>query len=425
MSVVFAEQEFQPVSSITFFFYSFFLIEFFLHLAVRIPGLGVIRPTFLLVLIVIALLFSQRQILSKRGINETSKAIKLLLLYLILTLPFVTYPGSVIKNNIPYFVKAVVFFYFTASVVDTPRRLKMFLFIFVGCQLFRVLEPLYLHITTGYWGDATYLGEGEFANRLAGAPSDVINPNELGFIIATIVPFLHFLLLPKGGVKKIIYMALMAAILYALILTMSRGAMLALLVVGFIVFKESKNKITLLAMAMIVAVVGWSIMTPVQKDRYLSLISSDAEASATVDGRFRGMGREFELGMRRPVLGHGIGTTNEAKYHFTGKSQASHNLYAELLIEIGVIGMFFFLRFLFSIYRTISQLKKVIPKDHLESAQMLKVVLSLFFMYLVYSTNYWGLSQNYWYLLGGLSVALIQIIERNKGKDLYEDVNTK
>ena len=357
--------------------------------------------------------------------NETSDALKVLLIYLIITLPLVTYPGSVIKNNLPFFVKAVVFFYFTASIVDTPARLKTFLNIFVAWQIFRVLEPLYLNITSGYWGSSTYMGGSEFASRLAGAPSDVINPNELGFVIVTIIPFLHFLLLPKGGFKKIIYLGLMAALLYALILTMSRGAFLALLVVGFMVFKESKKKSGLVFLAVIIAIGGWSVMTPVQKDRYLSLVSSDSKASGGVDGRLRGVVREFELGMNRPVFGHGIGTTPEAKFHFTGKRQASHSLYAELLIEIGIIGMFLFLRYLFCVYKTIAELKNAVSKDQFESNQMLKVILSLFFMYLVYSINYWGLSQNYWYILGGLSVALIQIIERNKGKDLFEEKDIK
>ncbi len=418
-------QSFKPVSSATFFFYSAFLFEFFIHLSARIPGLGVLRPTLLLVLIIFCLLLSQQKILQKREKSETAASLKILLIYLAISLPFVTFPGSVLKANLSFFVKAIVFFYFTVAIVDTPARLKSFLKIFVGCQIFRVIEPLYLNITTGYWGDSTYMGEGEFANRLAGAPSDVINPNELGFIIATIVPFLHFLLFPRGAFKKLVYFTLMATLLYALILTMSRGAFLALLVVGFMVFKESNKKAVLIVVVMIVAAMSWSVMSPVQKDRYLSLVSSDAAASAGVEGRFRGVEREFELGFRRPIFGHGLGTTPEAKFQFTGKRQASHSLYAELLIEIGAIGMILFLRFLFSIYKNLSVLKKTIPQNQFESNQMLKVVLSLFFMYLVYSTNYWGLSQNYWYLLAGLSVALIQIIKRQQGRDLYEDDTVK
>src|SRR5690606_1226423 len=127
----------------------------------------------------------------------------------------------------------------------SDKRLKWALVVFVGCQVIRVLEPLYLNITDGYWGSKTHLGGGEFASRLAGAPTDVINPNELGFVIVTAIPFLHYLLFSRGWICKLIYLSLMPALMYALILTMSRGAFLALLVVAWVVWKESKHKLFL------------------------------------------------------------------------------------------------------------------------------------------------------------------------------------
>src|SRR5690606_9877918 len=137
---------------------------------------------------------------------------------------------------IPNFIKAIVFLYFMALIVDSDKRLKWALAVFIGCQVFRVLEPLYLNITQGYWGASTYLGGTNFASRLSGAPADVINPTELGFGIATVIPFLHYLLFSRGWFSKLLYLSLMPALIYALILTMSRGAFLALLVVGWVVW---------------------------------------------------------------------------------------------------------------------------------------------------------------------------------------------
>lgn len=402
------------VSNATFYFYCIFLFEFFLKLSQRIPGVGVLRPTLLLVLVITILLISQKKILLKRESNSISLAIKALIIYLIFTLPFVSYPGSVLKSNLAIFVKAIVFFYFTACCVDTRSRLNKFLIVYVGCQVFRVVEPLFLNITEGYWGSSTYMGGGEFANRLAGAPHDVINPNELGFVIATCIPFLHFLLFPRSTKYKIIYGVLMVCMLYALILTMSRGAFLALLVVAVIIFRESNYKFFLIIVGFFIAIAGWSVMNPVQKDRYLSLVSSEAKGSKTVDGRFNGMIGEFSLGLRRPIFGHGLGTTPEAKYHFQGYRQASHNLYAELLIEIGAVGMFLFLKILFEIRKTLTSLKSKISEVDVLDERVAKVLLCVFFMYLVYSTNYWGLSQSYWYLLAGLAVAFNRIVRLEK-----------
>jgi len=401
---------FPAISSTAFIFFIAFNFEFFLHLSSRVPGISALRPTLLLVLVCTGLLFSQKKIFKTRPESNVVSIINGFLIFLLLTLPFVSFPGSVIKTNIPILLKAIVFFYFTYCCVDTPKRLKIFLIVFVGCQIFRVLEPLYMNITQGYWGDSTYMGHGEFASRLAGSPYDVINPNELGFVIATCVPFLHFLLFPRGLILKIIYGGLMVCLLYALILTMSRGAFLALLVVAFVVFKESKNKSLLIVVGIVIAIAGWSVMTPVQKDRYLSLVSSDSKGSKTVDGRLNGMLNEFKVGFQRPIFGHGIGTSGEAKYHALGDRQASHNLYAELVMEIGLLGMVIFLKYFVRIYKELKRIRGLITPGDVEYEQILKTLMTVYFMYLVYSSNYWGLTQGYWYLFGGLVVAFGRIV---------------
>lgn len=53
------------------------------------------------------------------------------------------------------------------------------------------------------------------------------------------------------------------------------------------------------------------------------------------------------------------------------------------------------------------------------------VLLTIFWMYVVYSINYWGLSQGYWYLLAGLSVAYLRIIKMQNGNDLYAPLTEK
>lgn len=399
-----------------FYLYLYFLINFFLHFAARVPAYGSIRPTLLLVTLITVFLFAQRERLKGKTRDPIFQAVLVLLGYMVLSWPFVEYQGSVIRHNLPEFIKAIVFLFFTALIIDTRRRLVVFLWVFVGCQVIRVLEPLYLNITEGYWGGATYLGGGEFANRLSGAPSDVINSNELGFVIATAAPFLHYLLFTGRWYSKLLYLFLVVCLLYALILTMSRGAFLAFLVVGWIIFKESSHKFLLILMAVAIGFAGWSVMNPVQKDRYLSLFSSDTSGSVSAEGRIKGTIGEFKLGLNRPLVGHGVGTTPEVKTHNWGKAQASHNMYGELLIEIGFIGFVLFLRFIFRIYQQFRKNQKMLQKLSSTGStsrfylKLNRALIALFWMYAVYSLNYWGLSQYYWYLLGGLAIAFGQIV---------------
>lgn len=400
----------QVVSPFTFFFFLYFTLDFFLRFSARIPGYSALRPTLIAVVILALLLFVQREKLVEKLRHPVFKPIFFLFAYIIISLPLVEWPGSVIRNNLDPFVKAIVFLFFTALIVDTRNRLAWFVGVFVLCQVVRVLEPLYLNVTQGYWGSATYLSSAEYANRLAGAPADVINPNELGFVIVTVIPFLHYLLWTGRWKLKAVYLVLMPLLLYALILTMSRGAFLALIVVSFFIFKESRHKTALVGVAAIAIVAAFSVMTPVQKDRYLSLIDRDVEGGASAEGRIRGMVQEFQLGLSRPIVGHGLGTTGEAKANKLGRRQASHNLYAELLIEIGIIGFAIFITFLVRAFKQLKVLQATFVRDNQKTTSFYenlnKVLICLFWMYAVYSLNYWGLSQYYWYLFGGLTIAL-------------------
>lgn len=400
----------QVVSSFTFVFFLYFILDFFLRFSVRIPGYSNLRPTLVAVVILAILLFVQREKLVEKFKHPVFKPVFVLLAYLVISLPLVEWPGSVIRNNLDPFVKAIVFLFFTALIVDTRKRLVWFVGVFVLCQVVRVLEPLYLNLTQGYWGSSTYLSTKEFANRLAGAPADVINPNELGFVIVTVIPFLHYLLWTGRWKLKAIYLVLMPLLLYALILTMSRGAFLALMVVSFFIFKESRHKTALVGVAVMAIVAAFSVMTPVQKERYLSIIDRDVEGGASAEGRIQGMIREFQLGLTRPVVGHGLGTTGETKANKLGRRQASHNLYAELLIEIGVVGFAIFLAFLVRAFKQLKLLQVAFGRAERADASFYenlnKVLICLFWMYAVYSLNYWGLSQYYWYLFGGLTIAL-------------------
>ena len=426
-----------PVSTACFIFYIYFVLDFFLRFSSRIPGYGKLKPTVLAFLIISGLLFLNREKLKGRFEDSVFQAFFVFLGYLVISLPIVEWPGSVIRDNLSDFVKAACFLFFTALIIDTDRRLKWFLVIFVGCQLFRVLEPLYLNITQDYWGSETHLGHGLFADRLSGAPADVVNPNGLGFVIATVVPFLHYLLFSRGWKCKLLYLALMPAILYALILTMSRGGLIGLAVVAFIVFKESRHKFFLILLGITVAIAGWSVMNPVQKDRYLSLIETDSEQGGGVEGRVGLTLAEFKLGFQRPIVGHGLGTTSEAKVHSWGTQQASHNMYGELMIEVGTTGFIIFMVFLWRVYKSLATnmetFKQIDARENPLYANLNRAMIAVFWMYAVYSLNYWGLSQYYWYLFAGLTIAFRRLmaleLQRENQKtgsgDVSEGLNEK
>ena len=397
-----------------------------LNIPSRWPPLGIVRPTVLLVIVVAVMIIVHGGARQQADAARTTTRLNVLIAYILLTIPFVEWPGSVVRFGLENYLKAVVFFYFSAYLVDSFRRLRVLISTFVVCQVIRVLEPLYLHITNGYWGDSASMGDGEFLSRLSGAPSDIINPNGLAFVVLSVLPFLHYLLWGSGRkLLQLLYLLILPATLYAFMLTGSRSGMVGLIVLVGIMIWRSPHRIVAMATVAVAAVIMVTFMDAGMQDRYLSLAETGTKHDVTRQGRIEGVQKDVQLGMRRPLFGHGLGTSVEALTHFRGRAQISHNLYTETFIEIGIIGLVLYLRVLLSILSNVRAVgpaiaslgdiagatrARITDSDVGYAARLAEAVYAWVVMCLVFSLASYGLSEFYWYMVAGISVALRNVI---------------
>lgn len=417
-----------PLSRVAYSLFIALIITNLINLPNRIPGLGYARPTLLLISATTVLLFMSKDSRPRVTPSNTSRLLLILIGYVLIAIPFAEWPGSALGTGVEGLLKAIVFFFFPLYLVNTYRRLKQLILVVVTCQIVRILEPLYLHIATGYWGSQAHIGGGEFMDRLAGAPNDTINPNGLAFVIMTVLPFLHYLL---GGsrrpVFKIAYVLFLPPLLYTLLLTGSRSGMVGLVVVYLFIIVRSRRPVPLIFGAVIAVAIMLPVMDANLKDRYLSLVSDNTRNAGTREGRVSGVIREFEIGMRRPIFGYGIGTSREANANFGGVDQMSHDLYTEVFIELGAVGLIIFLGVLFSIVRTVLGVRPAIRRIWMLAREMhavsrtLRVRLHYYqrcaealfvftMMCMVFSLASYGLSEFYWYLTAGMAVSLLNVV---------------
>lgn len=397
-------------TKLAFWLYLLYLISFFLRLPARLPALGAISFDFLLVGLIVFLILGAKATKGAK-LDIASKYLLAIFVYSIITLPLVEWPGSVVNNGMVAFIKGAIFYFFTVNLVSNIKRLKSVIFVFVLCNLIRILEPLLLNITSGYLGSSTYIGSGEFAGRLAGAPSDTINPNGLAFVIATVIPFLHFVFAPINKKTYALYLLLIPILIYTMILTMSRSGVLALAIIAVGIWLKSSHKAALMILGALGLVVISMSLNEVQRDRYLSLVSSDARQSASAEGRIEGWFSDFKVAMNRPVIGHGLGTSREANWNVAGKDQISHILWAEIWQEIGLVGLVLFILYLKAMVGNFINAGKLV-RDRLaendflhRSIQAMQVWL---LMNLLFSFASYGLKSYEWYLFGGLSVVIFK-----------------
>jgi len=401
---------------ISFILYLIFNISFFLHLPARVPFLGVIRFDLLLIAIVfLTLLVTKKNRTNEKGVNNSTSIILIILIcYIIISIPFVEWPGSVLKKNSLNFIKVIIFYYYTILLIDTERKLKAYMAIFLICQSLRVFEPLYLHITEGYWGDkASMMAGEEFMSRLAGAPSDVINPNGLAFVIVSIIPFFYYV----GSISLrngIIYFLPLPAFIYALILTASRSGFLALIVILSGIAIKSQRKVIVIGIIVIGGLIAFASLTADQRDRYVSVYDENTKNYGTSQGRTQGIIEDLKIALNKPLVGHGLGTSPEARFHSIGSSLLSHNLYTEIMLELGLIGLIIFLLFMRSIVVNFYAALKKIKENPMDNAYLFNIAHAMqvwFAMNILFSFASYGLSTYAWYLFGGLSVVIKKLAD--------------
>ena len=390
--------------------YLLFVASWFLHLPARVPVLGSIRLDLLLIAAMTVLAFINRP-RERTAATETDKALRVLFAYALLATPFVEWPGSVIQHGIPEFIKAVVFYYFTVAFIRSERDLKVLVAVFLACQSYRVLEPLYLNLTAGYWGSRASMGDGDFLARLSGSPWDVINPNGLAAIICTVLLFLYYLA-GLSWVNTLAFLILTPACLYALALTGSRSGMVALAVIFAVILVKSRYRLLIGVAGVVAVVAGFQFLSPDQQDRYLSLFGSGEKNLETADQRIGGIQSDFEVALRRPIVGHGLGTSHEANANYGGRDQPSHNLYLEVWQELGLIGLVMFLLFLKTVLTASYELRR--EYAHADPSPFpLRLVDALqvwLWMNLIFSLASYGLSDYEWYLMAGLLFVLRRFV---------------
>jgi putative inorganic carbon (HCO3(-)) transporter len=392
--------------------YLIFIASYFLHLTARVPALGAIRFDLIMTGLVLFAIVLKRRGPKQPDFGHIQLILTIIAVYVVLSLPLVRWPGSVLIRGIPNYIKAVVFFYYTVALVDTPRKLRGFIGLFVICQLVRVFEPYYLHIAHGYWGDITTMAEGQYLLRLSGSPYDKINGNGLAFVITSVLPFLHYLSAASIWFR-LFYLISLPILLHALILTASRTGLLALGAILVGIFIKSRRKILLTFVTIAAAVIAIGSLNDLQRDRFESLWSSDVRGAQTARGRLEGVWRNFSVGMQRPIFGHGLGTSLEANANLIQNAQPAHNLYAEVLEELGGIGVLLILALIAAIFVNFRHARRQLRRAPDPDPFLIRLVDAMetwFFMNVLFSFASYGLSSYEWYMFAGLSVVVRRMV---------------
>jgi O-antigen ligase len=265
---------------------------------------------------------------------------------------------------------------------------------------------------------------GGSGTRLAYARGNFADPNEYSIWMMLGLPLLWLgAMQSKNFVFKAFYVGACAPILWAILKTGSRGALVALLVLALSIFVTGswKGKVAIVVLILVGFFSFFLLLPQNLKDRYMTTMGSQeltaesaekvAEAIGSRNERLTLFLRSIEETIKSPLFGVG---PNNFGIHYSdlikkergvnAPSFTTHNTYTQLSSEMGIPGLMIFLAILFNaggslgfILRPTSKFNEGISSRTRECAFYLRLALiaiavGSFFLSLGYSSIYYILT---------------------------------
>lgn len=249
---------------------------------------------------------------------------------------------SVGEEKIIQFMKMVAFALITAVVMQSPNRLKAFMYVMIASLMFVAVKGGLFTIVTG-GGNSVNDGRGMMGDN-----------NQLAMALAMLFPLALFLAqYPPYKIMKWPLRGAAFLVPIAGIGTQSRGGLVAITAVLFMLLLKSKRKFLILAVMVPTALVAVTFMPDSWKNRMQST------ENATEDGSFQGRMSMWRFASNvandHPIEGGGFDVFYipylGPEYMPPGfKMRAPHSIYFEVLGEHGYVGLLLFLTMLFTGY---------------------------------------------------------------------------
>lgn len=269
--------------------------------------------------------------------------------YLIALISYFTQPFPVRLTAGPFltYTALVILFFVTLSVVDSPKRLRLVLMVFIGSVAFASLYVLREWQKGGRTPDF----------RPGWAVGD---SNVFAAIVAISAPIAFYLMRDKRPrSERLYFLGCMGVSILATVLGASRGGFLGLTAGFLVAVYKSRNRFRNLALifAIVVPILLVAPYSPVQ--RFLHPTWRDTENIQTRTAAWSG---GIHMVAKHPLLGVGLGNFKALVLEYetgTFKEQSlAHNTYLEIAAELGVPTLLLFLALLFSTYRTLEKVRR-------------------------------------------------------------------
>ena len=233
-----------------------------------------------------------------------------------------------VSEQLGQFGPVVAAFFVVAQAINSRRRVLQVMAVFVLCTVVLAVHGIeQVELGTG-WTGVPLIQDGRI--QYLGIFND---PNDLGLLFVMVLPMALYLSAGGGwmGLKRLFWLAAAGAILYAIVLTDSRGTLLS--VVALLGVYVWRRKGIMMAGIMGTVVLAAMLALP---SRLQELDVEEASAYGRVEAWYQGL----QMAAANPLFG--VGATRFAEFN---ANLTAHNSFVLVLAETGFFGFTMWLAF--------------------------------------------------------------------------------
>ncbi|HYV24997.1 MAG TPA: O-antigen ligase family protein [Pyrinomonadaceae bacterium] len=367
----------------------------------------------LIVGIVTLATFAATQITLEGRLTARPAEVNLVLLFMLtaaLSIPLAIDPLIAWQEFSATFIRAILVFIVIVNVVRTEARLKVLLSVSIITAVLLSIGAmneyrLGLMTIEGYRAGGR--GTGLFGNT-----------NDMALHLVTILPLsVAFFFGSRGPLRKTIHAICAALMIFAIVLSYSRGAFLGVLVTfAFFAFRIGRRSKIEIAAVVLIAAIGMILVAPSgYGNRLLSIFIPELDPNGSADSRRGELFRSVYVALRHPLLGIGMGNYQP---NMSYRGLVTHNSYTQVASEMGLIALTLYTMFIVKPLRKLSAIARQ-TFGVKEDSHFYYLALGLQASLLVYMVSSFFLSVPYvWnvYYLVGYAVCFRRIYESETGK---------
>jgi putative inorganic carbon (hco3(-)) transporter len=396
-----------------------YIVTWFLQLGSRMPALGAIRFEALLAVALLGLaMVTRRQKMSSSGLAGFVVAF---FLALVVEIPFsynVEYSWLVFVDRV---VKFAFLAFFIVVFVRSPLALKLFLFALILAWL-KIGQEEWIGRVTG-----SLVWQNQGVMRLNGTTGMFSHPTSLSGLGLGMIPFIYYLFPIANKWGKGVLLLLLLFSLNIILYTGARTGYVGLILFAVYIFWRSQHKLKFTVAAVLICAVAIPNIPDQYIARFQSITGQEAEGHSKL--------KRLEILQDAAVIfaehpfGVGVSAFMTVREQRFGRFQDTHNLYMEILTNLGIQGFIVWVALIVAIFRRTARLTREFTaqltamrdraKEHSTDRTMIRHCADLKLMlamvnavtaYLVIRliVGFFGMDlyEIYWWLVLGLVVAL-------------------